>query len=58
MTKHQRLVMADPEWLWSDPIVLNFKRVPTFKETNAFQSNEMKYKWNRRESAPHWVAEK
>ena len=37
--------MADPEWLWADPIVLNFNRVSAFKEVNACQwraqTNEM-----------------
>ena len=32
--------MADPEWLWADPIILNFNRVPAFKEVNAFQWSE------------------
>ena len=32
--------MADPKWLWADPIVLNFIRVPAFEEVNACQWSE------------------
>ena len=28
------------EWLWADPIVLNFNRVPVYKEVNACQWSE------------------
>jgi len=29
--------MAEPEWLWADPINLNFNKVPSFKEVNIYQ---------------------
>ena len=47
--------MPDPEWLWADPIVLNFiNRVTAFKEVNACQwiKPRLMYKCNVRESGP------
>jgi len=41
--------MADPEWLRADPIILNFNRVPAYKEDNTCQWSEARLfvKWDQ-----------